>query len=114
MDYCDIECLALEMNRDHSVVFEIASRYCILDSFVDCDGYCISSKGFLPTVVDIVVILLSKIFGIVAQLFHFLLFSLYFYKLVAPLIFLSYIFFFPPSPRLLNLLHIREFFRPSG
>ena len=33
-------------------VFEIASKYCILDSFVDHDGYSISSKGFLPTVVD--------------------------------------------------------------
>ena len=36
--------------------FEIASKYCISDSFVDCDGYSISSKGFLPTVVDIMVI----------------------------------------------------------
>ena len=44
--------VCLEMNRDHSVVFEIASKYCILDSFVDHDGYSISSKGFLPTVVD--------------------------------------------------------------
>ncbi|KAB0368711.1 hypothetical protein FD755_019745 [Muntiacus reevesi] len=33
----------------HSVIFEIASNYCILDSFVDYDGYSISSKGFLPT-----------------------------------------------------------------
>ena len=41
---------------DHSVVFEIASKYCILDSLVDYDGYSISSKGFLPTVVDIMVI----------------------------------------------------------
>ena len=41
------------MNRDHSVVLEIAFRDCILDSFVDYDGYSISSKGFLPTVVDI-------------------------------------------------------------
>ena len=40
----------------HSVVFEIASKYCILDSFVDYDGYCIASKGFLPKVVDIMVI----------------------------------------------------------
>ena len=40
------------MNRDHSVVFEIASKYRILDSFVDYDGYSISSKGFLPTVGD--------------------------------------------------------------
>ena len=42
------------MNRDHSV-FEIASKYYISDSFVDYDGYSISSKGFLPTVVDIMV-----------------------------------------------------------
>ena len=27
LDYCDIERFALEMNRDHSVVFEIASKY---------------------------------------------------------------------------------------
>jgi len=40
------------MNRNHSVVFEIASKYCISDSFVDYDGYSISSKGFLPIVVD--------------------------------------------------------------
>ena len=37
--------------RDHSVVFETASKNCILDSFVDYDGYSISSKGLLPTVV---------------------------------------------------------------
>ena len=47
---------ALETNRDHSVVFEIASKYCISDSFVDHDGYSISSEGFLPAVVDIMVI----------------------------------------------------------
>ena len=41
---------------DHSVVFEIASKYCILDSFVDHDGDSISSEGFLPVVVDIMVI----------------------------------------------------------
>ena len=52
----DIEWFALEMNRDHSVIFETASKYCILDSFVDYDGYSISSQGFLPTVVDIMVI----------------------------------------------------------
>ena len=56
LDYHDIEWFALEMNRDHSVVFEIASKYCISDSFVDYDSYSISSKGFLPTVVDIMVI----------------------------------------------------------
>ena len=56
LDYCNIEWFALEMNRDHSIFFEIASKYCISDSFVDYDGYSISSKGFLPIVVDIMVI----------------------------------------------------------
>ena len=56
LDYCDIEWFALETNRDHSVIFEIASKNCIYDSLVDYDGYSISSKGFLTTVVDIVVI----------------------------------------------------------
>ena len=35
MDYCDIELFALEMNRDHSVVFETAAKYCILEGFPD-------------------------------------------------------------------------------
>ena len=56
LDYCDIEWCALEMNRDHSVIFEIAPKCCISDSFVDHHGYSISSEGFLPAVVDIVVI----------------------------------------------------------
>ena len=56
LDYCDIEWFALETNRDHSVVFEIASKYCISDSFVDHDGHSISSEGFLAAVVDIMVI----------------------------------------------------------
>ena len=56
LDYCDVEWFALEMNRDHSLIFEIAPKYFILDSFVDYDGCSISSKGFLPTVVDIMVI----------------------------------------------------------
>ena len=34
----------------------LQTRYCILDSFVDHDGYSISSLGFLPTVVDRMVI----------------------------------------------------------
>ena len=55
LDYRDIEWFALEMNRDHSVIFEIASKYCISYSFVDHDGYSISSEGILPTVVDIIV-----------------------------------------------------------
>ena len=56
LDYCDIEWFALEMNRDHSVIFEIASKYCISESFVDHDGYSMSSEGVLLTVVDIIVI----------------------------------------------------------
>jgi len=58
-DWTELNCdwmVCLETNRDHSVIFEIASKYCILDSFVDYHGYSISSKGFLPTVVDIMVI----------------------------------------------------------
>ena len=56
LDYHDIEWFALETNRDHSVIFEIASKYCISDCFVDHDGYSISSEGFLPTVVGVMVI----------------------------------------------------------
>ena len=56
LDYCDIEWFALETNRDHSVIFEIASKYCISDSLVHHDDYSISSEGFLPTVVDKMVI----------------------------------------------------------
>ena len=55
LDYCDIEWLALEMNRDHSVIFEIASKYCISDSFVDYDDY-VDYVGLLSTVIDIMVI----------------------------------------------------------
>ena len=29
LDYCDTEWFALEVKRDHSVIFEIASKYCI-------------------------------------------------------------------------------------
>ena len=55
---CDVVVymFALETNRDHSVVSEIASKYCITDSLVDHDGYSISSEGFLSAVVDIMVI----------------------------------------------------------
>ena len=48
LDYHDIEWFALGTNRDHSVVFEIASKYCISDSFVDHDGYSIHKP---PTIV---------------------------------------------------------------
>ena len=32
LDYCDIEWFALEMNKDHSVIFETVPKYCISDS----------------------------------------------------------------------------------
>ena len=32
LDYHDVEWFALERNRDHSVIFETASKYCIPDS----------------------------------------------------------------------------------
>ena len=54
LDYCDIEWFSLEMNQDHSVDFEMAPKYCVLNSFADYDVYSISSKEFLPTV-DIMV-----------------------------------------------------------
>ena len=55
LDYCDVEWFALEMNRDHSIILDIASKFCIFDV---CWLWwlSISSKGFLPTVVDIMVI----------------------------------------------------------
>ena len=56
LDYSESEWFALEMNRGHPVIFEIASKYCISDSFVDHDGYSISSEVFLPAVVDVMVI----------------------------------------------------------
>jgi len=56
LDYCDIEWFALETNRNHAVIFETASKYCISDSIVDSDGYSISSKGFFSAVVDVMVI----------------------------------------------------------
>ena len=56
LDHCDIEWFALEMKRNHSLIFEIASKYCILESFVDSDDYSNSSNGFLSTVVDIMVV----------------------------------------------------------
>ena len=34
LDYCGIEWFALETKRDHSVVFEIAPKYCISDSLL--------------------------------------------------------------------------------
>ena len=44
------------MNVDDSVIFKIAPRYCISDSFVDYEGYSIFSKGFLSIVAVIMAI----------------------------------------------------------
>ena len=55
-DYCDVEWFALETNQGYSFVFDIAPKCYFLDTFVDYEGYSISSKGFLPAVVDITVI----------------------------------------------------------
>ena len=38
LDYCDTEWFTLETNRNHSVIFEIATKYCISDSFVDYEA----------------------------------------------------------------------------
>ena len=46
----------LEMNQDHSVIFEVTPKSYISGSFVDYKGYSISSKVFLTTVIDIMVI----------------------------------------------------------
>ena len=43
-----VEWFALEMNKDHSVIFETASKYCISDSFVDLDGYSILRRDSCP------------------------------------------------------------------
>ena len=56
LDYCDVEGFALETNRNHSVIFDVAPKYCISDSSVDYEGYSISSMGFLSSVVDTMVI----------------------------------------------------------
>ena len=50
LNYCNVEWLALE-TKHHSVIFEVAPKHFISDS---C--YSISSMGFMPTVVDIMVI----------------------------------------------------------
>ena len=43
-------------SQSQTELSNFTSLHCTLDSFVDHDGYSISSKGFLPTVVDIMVI----------------------------------------------------------
>ena len=38
LDYCDVEWFSLETYRDHSVIFKIAPKFCVSDSFVDYDA----------------------------------------------------------------------------
>ena len=38
LDYCDVQWFALETNPDHSVVFAIASKFNISDSFIDYEA----------------------------------------------------------------------------
>ena len=56
LNYCDVEWLALEMNQEHAFIFEVTSKYCISDCYVDYDGYSICSMGTLPIVVDKMII----------------------------------------------------------
>ena len=55
LDYSYVEWFVLEMNSNHSVIFEIAPKYFILNSFVDYEGYSIASNRFLPTAVGSVI-----------------------------------------------------------
>ena len=48
LDYHDFEWFDLETNKDHSIIFETSSKYCILDFFVDYEGYSIFSKDSCP------------------------------------------------------------------
>ena len=50
--------VALETIQDCYIIFEIAPKYYILDSFVDYDGYSISSKEFFTTVVYIYIMVI--------------------------------------------------------
>ena len=56
---------------DYSVVFEIASKYCISDPFVDYHGYSIFSKVLLPTVVDIMVLIFYFIYFLKYKFIYF-------------------------------------------
>ena len=55
LDCRDAEWFALETHRDHSVICEAAPEDSISD-FLDCEDYCVSSEGSLPTVVDTMVV----------------------------------------------------------
>ena len=48
LDYCDVEWFALKMNQGDSVIFEIVSKYCILNSLVDYKGHSIPLRISCP------------------------------------------------------------------
>ena len=56
LDYWHVEWFALGMSGDLFVVFEIICKYCVSDSLVDIEDYSIPSKGFLLTVVNVMVV----------------------------------------------------------
>ena len=55
LDCCDITWLTFEKNRDHSVVFEIASKYAFQTLLLTMRA-APTILRFLPTVVDIIII----------------------------------------------------------
>ena len=57
LGYCDIEWFALEMNRDHSVIFQIASSCCILDSFVNINCIFFTRGTLSKNAVTLIVLL---------------------------------------------------------
>ena len=48
LDYCDVEWFALEMNQDHSVLFEVVPNYCISDCFVVYEAISFLLKDSCP------------------------------------------------------------------
>ena len=55
LDYCDIEWFALETTEIIPLFLRLHPSTSF-ETLVDYDGYSISSEGFLPTAVDIMVI----------------------------------------------------------
>ena len=52
LDYCDIEWFALKTDRDHSVIFEIASKYYILDSVGEGEDGMIWENGIETCIIS--------------------------------------------------------------
>ena len=55
LGYCDTEWFALERSQDHFVIFEIAPKYCIADSFVDHQIYYCGQESFRRNGVALIV-----------------------------------------------------------